>query len=214
MAKRELRLERLDYEIFKVRPGASSVDLTYDRGVAVAAGLGPVDALFTLTNGNGIGEGFDDDRYKSYGLHLGGELGPVMVGLYGFVSKEQGEAAVVNTTAIFGPHAAADVGPVTLSLVYLERRDSNAGFAVAGQDETRTRGGMAEALWWPMGRDGRLTLALLYNLVESDDDLADRDSGALAASWVLRRNVRLTGEVGIDRIVESWAGSVGTVVAF
>ena len=217
IAKRELRLERLDYEIFKVRPGASTVDLTYDRGVALAAELGPVGALFTLTNGNGIGPGhagLDDDRFKSYGLHLGGELGPVMLGAYGFVSKELGDAGVVNTTVVFGPHAAVDVGPVTLSVVYLERRDSNAGFALSGFEETRTRGGLAEALWWPLGRDGRLTLALLYNLVESDDDLADRDSAALAASWALRRNVRLTAEAGLDRIADSWAASAGTVVAF
>jgi hypothetical protein len=55
--KRELRLTRFDYQIFKTRVGQSSVNLTYDRGLAAAGTLpGDVDAVLQLVNGTGIGE--------------------------------------------------------------------------------------------------------------------------------------------------------------
>jgi hypothetical protein len=217
IAKRELRLERLDYEIFKAKPFLSSVDLTYDRGAGLATGIGPVGVLFTVTNGNGIGPGdgvLDDDRFKNFGLHVGGGIGPVTLGAYGFVGKEEDDSGVVNTTVVLGPNAVLALGSFQLSAVYLERRDSNAGFAAAGYGETRTRGGMAEALVWPGGQDGRFTVALLYNVIDSDDGASERESGAVALSFLLRRNVRLTAEVDHDRLRNAWAGSVGTVAAF
>ena len=35
--KRELRLTRDDYTAFTLRPGASGIDLTYDRGVVLSS---------------------------------------------------------------------------------------------------------------------------------------------------------------------------------
>jgi hypothetical protein len=218
VAKRELRLQRLDYEILKVRPGASSVDLTYDRGIALASGLGPVGVVLTVTNGSGIGPGdptLDRDKYKNFGLHLATDVGPVAVGAYGFFGTEVDDAGAKNETWIAGPQASVSLRDVVdVSAVWLERRDSNPGFLVAGEEELRTGGGFLEVVGYPQGHDGRWVLSALYNHVDSDDDAADRDQAGLALSWLLRRNVRLVAEGDWDFEADGWSASVGTVAAF
>lgn len=217
IAKRELRLERQDYEILTTRVGASQVNLTYDRGLGLATGVGPVGALLTVTNGNGIGPGadlLDDDKYKNFGLHLSGDVGPVGLGAYGFFGKQADAAGVVNETLYLGPQVSVDLGLVQLAAVWLERRDSNAGFLAGAHEELVTRGGFLEGVVYPMGPDGRLAIAALYNYVDSDDRGARRDSAAVTASWLHRRNVRLTAEVGQDFREEAWSASLGTVAAF
>jgi len=216
--KRELRLARLDYEILSARPGTSRVDLTYDRGLVVSSGIGPVAAVLTVTNGSGIGPGdptFDDDKYKNFGLYLSTGLGPVAVGAYGFVGTELDAALVKNRTVVFGPKAGFSVGgKLDVAAVWLERRDSNPGFLAAGSGEVVTRGGFVEAVGYPQGRDGRFVLTALYNNVRSDDDAADRESAALALSFLLRRNVRLVAEGDWDVEADGWSASLGTIAAF
>lgn len=57
--KRELRLTKDDYYIYKVRPGASNVDLTYDRGIMLTYGFeSGTDLALQIVNGSGIGEEF------------------------------------------------------------------------------------------------------------------------------------------------------------
>lgn len=220
IAKRELRLERLDYAILKTRVGASRVDLTYDRGVALTGGLGPVSAVATVTNGNGIdgpvGEGFDKDRYKNVSLHLSVELGPVRLGAFGLWGKERADEGLLGTnrTWYLGPQASVALGDLAhVSAVYLERRDSNPGFAGASS-EVVTRGGFGEVVVTPQGPDGRLAAALLYNRVDSRWNEADAESAAATLSWLYRRNVRLVAEVDRDIEAERWTGSLGAVAAF
>lgn len=218
IAKRELRLSRLDYEVLKARPGRSRVDLTYDRGVVLSSDLGPVGAVLTVTNGSGIGPGdptLDDDKYKNFGLHLSGDLGPVSIGAYGFVGTELDDALARNRTVILGPQVGVAIRDLLdVSAVWLERRDSNAGFLAGGYEETRTRGGFVEVVGYPQGHDGRWVVSALYNLVDSDDPEADRDSAGLAVTWLLRRNVRIVAEGDWDLEEEGWGASLGTVAAF
>lgn len=219
VAKRELRLTRLDYEILRSRPGASSVDLTYDRGVVVASELGPVGAVLTVTNGSGIDAAvdgsLDDDRYKNFGLHLSTDVGPVAVGLYGFVGTELDAALAKNRTVILGPQLGISIRDrVDVSVVWLERRDSNAFFLSGGEVETRTGGGFVEVVGYPQGNDGRWTVTALYNLVESEAAGADRNEAGLGLSWLLRRNVRIVAEGDADFENDGWGVSVGTVAAY
>jgi len=220
IAKRELRLERLDYEILKARPGASTVDLTYDRGIALASDLGPVGAVLTVTNGSGIGPGdptLDRDKYKNFGLHLSADVGPLALGAYGFFGTELDPlgSGVKNETWIAGPQARVAVRDrFDVAAVWLERRDSNPGFLGAGEEELRTSGGFLEAVLYPQGHDGRWTVTALYNHVDSDDDAADRDAAGVALSWLLRRNVRIVAEGDRDFEADGWSASVGTIAAF
>ena len=52
--KRELRLTYEDYQIYKVRPGGSTANLTYDRGLMFTfSPMGGTDIAFEILNGNG-----------------------------------------------------------------------------------------------------------------------------------------------------------------
>jgi hypothetical protein len=217
IAKRELRLERLDYEILRTRVGESVVNLTYDRGVAITTGVGPVSAYASVTNGNGIegaeGGRFDTDSFKNVSLHLSGDVGPVRVGAFGYWGRERRDG-VDDTMVYWGPQATVSLTEMLdLSAVYLERYDSNPRFGPVDEDLV-TRGGFVEALFLPAGADGRWVLVALYNLVRSDDDAADAESAALSLQWLFRRNVRLTTEVDRDFERDAWSGSVGTSAAF
>lgn len=218
IAKRELRLQRLDYQILKTRVGASLVDLTYDRGLALTASAGPVDAVFTVTNGTGIGAAaggtYDPDPYKNVSLHLAAGAGPISVGLYGFYGKER-LGGGVNETVYLGPQLGLALGDhAEVRVVYLERRDSDPDPASTGLEDVITRGGFGEVTLLPGGPDGRLALVALYNRVDSDLDGSDAESAALALSWLQRRNVRLVVEGQRDLAGEAWLGSAGVVVAF
>jgi len=70
--KRELRLERSDYEILKVHVGDASPNLTYDRGLMfLARAPGEIDAVLAVVNGNGIPKGeFDNDNLRNVALRL------------------------------------------------------------------------------------------------------------------------------------------------
>jgi len=122
---------------------------------------------------------------------------------------------VKNRTVVFGPKAGFSLGgKLDVAAVWLERRDSNPGFLAAGSGEVVTRGGFVEAVGYPQGRDGRFVLTALYNNVRSDDDAADRESAALALSFLLRRNVRLVAEGDWDVEADGWGASLGTIAAF
>lgn len=224
LVKRELKLTRLDYQVLTVRPGASDLDLTYDRGLMAAwHAPGEVEVLAELVNGAGIGpcDGAlcDPDRYKNGALRITRAFGPVRLGAFGYLGKQlkavTAGAPMVNTTVVFGPDAVVELGDLgTLTAAWLERRDSNAGFLPSGWTETTTRGGFAELVVLPQGPNGRTALTALYNRVDSDDALARRHSAALAASWLHSRNVRLVGEVQRDLEADAWRLSVGTVLAY
>ena len=224
LVKRELRLTRLDYDVLTVRPGASDLDLTYDRGLMAAwHAPGEVELVAALVNGAGIGpcqeRACDPDRYKNGMLRVTRAFGPVRLGAFGYLGKQLKEVAagspMVNTTWVAGPDVAVALGDrATLTAAWLERRDSNALFLPSGWKETATHGGFAELVVLPQGENGRVALVALYNRVDSDDDAADRHSAALAAGWLYARNVRLVAEAQRDLEADAWRFSVGTVLAY
>jgi hypothetical protein len=220
IVKRELRLTREDYEILRVRPGASAVDLTYDRGLALAwhAPLG-AEVIAMVTNGNGIGPGaatFDDDRYKTFSLRGAAPVGPVRLGLFGSVGKARDAASgLVDTTLYWGPDVAVELGEhLAVSGQWLWRRDSNGSFDPASVGHLDTRGAWLEAVWLPGGPNGRTSLVLLGNKVISDDPAAERESAAVGGGFLWRRNVRLVAEARYDWRADEARLSLGTVLAF
>lgn len=220
IVKRELRLTREDYEILRVRPGASAVNLTYDRGLILAwhAPYG-VEILAMVTNGNGIGPGtatFDDDKYKNVGLRAAAPAGPARIGLFGSAGKARDAASgLVNTTLYVGPDVALELGEhLAVSGQWLWRRDSNASFDPASVGHLDTRGAWLEVVWLPGGPNGRTSVVLLGNKVISDDPAAERESAALGAGYLWRRNVRVVAEARYDWRLDQARLSLGTVLAF
>jgi len=199
--KREVRLPFEDYQIYRVTPGDSRLNLTYDRGVMLTYGFPTgTDVTFEVLNGTGIGEanvfrGFDDDPYKNVLLRVSQEVAPAFrVGAFGFLGKERPDETV-NSVTMFGGDATLSVKPFELNVQYVERRDTNPYFAtVLPIEKVMTRGAFAELVYLPKGDDSRWYGAGLFNWVDSDQ-LDLRYSAATAhVGYLLRRNVRVTAE--------------------
>ncbi|HEY6552966.1 MAG TPA: hypothetical protein VI669_06400 [Vicinamibacteria bacterium] len=215
--KRELRLERTDYEIYRTRVGEASPNLTYDRGLVFFKGLpGEVDLVLEIVNGNGIPKGeFDNDDAKNFALRVARKFGGTRLGLFGYWGKEEPvKGGEVNETTYFGPDLSTAFGKRwQLNLQYLERRDDDP-FFTGGSSTFETRGGFAELHFFPQGEDGRWAVSGLYNRVESDDLAAEAESAALTVNYLLGRNLRLLAEVARDVEREQSRASVGVVTAF
>lgn len=219
--KREARLERLDYEIFGTRVGASPISLTYDRGVAASWSFpGEIESVFQLVNGNGIhtaadDDSFDEDGLKNVSFRLSRTFkGKVRLGAFSYWGKTSGVDGD-NRTYYVGPDAIVSFSDrVQLNLQYLERRDDNPLFLAARGREWKTRGGFAELIFLPLGADGKYSLAALYSKVDSDDPGARRESVSGTLGYLLARNVR--GIVDVGRDVERGAAriSIGVMSAF
>ncbi|KAB2964099.1 MAG: hypothetical protein F9K18_07840 [Thermoanaerobaculia bacterium] len=216
--KRELRLERSDYEIYRVRVGAARANLTYDRGVMLFGTLpGDVDTVLQIVNGNGIPKGtFDNDSNKNLALRLAREFGPVKVGAFGYWGEEEDATGLLSDRIVyFGPDVVISPGGRwELNLQYLERRDDDPFFLGASARELETRGGFAELHLFPQGKQGDWTVSALYNRVDSDDPLALRDDASLTLGYLAARNVRVLAEVGRDFELDEARASLGVVAAF
>ena len=232
--KRELRLERYDYLIYKTKVGFAPVNLTYDRGIVLSRVLpGGIDFSAQVVNGNGIGEvgeegisdfvRFDDDRDKNVAGRLARWGGPVRIGAFGYWGRSTGippemkradAPGFTNETFYIGPDLVANLGEkAQLNAQFLYREDDDPYFT--GVENTHaTRGGFAELHLFPHGENGRLALSALYNLIESDDDSADRETASLTLNHLVARNVRLMLEGGRDLQEKKARLTVGLIAAF
>ena len=199
--KREIRLPYEDYVIYGARPGASRVDLTYDRGLMLTYGFkGGTDIVFEVVNGNGIGGGdifsnFDDDKYKNVMIRISQEVVPAFrLGAFGYLGKERPEE-LTNSVWMAGGDATISVKPFELNFQYVERRDSNPYFdVVLPVEKVMTRGAFAELIYLPKGDDSRWYGAGLFNWVDSDQADLGYTSATLHYGYLLWRNMRLTAE--------------------
>ncbi len=217
--KRELRLEREDYEIFKRRVGIIPTNLTYDRGLVLAwhAPL-ELDVLVEVVNGNGIeaavDDTFDDNTYKNTALRIARQFGPLRLGLFGYQGRAEGHGHR-NSLRYLGPDLVLELGEKwQLNAQALQRTDSDPFLVGHGGRKYVTKGGFGELLFLPHGQDGRWVLALLYNKVNSDDPAARYESFALTGNYLLARNVRLVVEGARDLEQDANRLSVGVVTAF
>jgi hypothetical protein len=220
--KRELRLERFDYQIFKTHVGAAAVDLTYDRGVIASWDFrGGIESVLQVVNGNGIDmaddfDNFDRDNLKNVAYRLARAFEKGRVGLFAYYGREAGPSDTRNRTYYIGPDAVVDISDrLQLNLQYLERRDDNPEFlAVKGASDWKTRGGFAELIYLPLGPDGPWSVAGLYNKVSSDDPNAEYHSVSVTVGRLLARNVRLTADLGREFERQGTKASIGLVTVF
>lgn len=96
MFPREVRMTFQDFMAYRF------AGITYDRGILFGRDVGPVDLSLGFVNGNGIEENFtinspgyrrpdhlfDNDTQKSVFGRLGGNIGPVAVGLFGLLGEQ------------------------------------------------------------------------------------------------------------------------------
>ena len=223
--KRELRLTNEDYIIYKVRPGNSMIDLTYDRGVTFAYTLPTsTDLVLEVVNGSGIGELysnnlFDRDKYKN----LMGRVSQAVtenlrigaMGYYGNEMVDQPDTSLSFKNGIWmiGGDATLESKLFELNVQYVYRNDDNP-YAMQIGKEVKTQGGFAELIFRPDGDESIWYMVALYNHVDSDDNALDYKSIAGHIGYLLRRNIRLVGECVYDIDNEYAKFNVGFVTAF
>ncbi len=215
--KRELRLTRDDYLIYKVKPGNSRVNLTYDRGVMLSYTLPTnTDVMVQVVNGNGIGEGnndiFDNDKYKNFFGRISQEVHESFrLGGFGYIGKE--EDVNLNNFWMAGFDFTFSLEKFEVNAQYLERNDDNPSFNLVKND-VRTRGGFIELILMPDGDDSKWYAVSLFNWIESDFNALNTKKLTLNIGYLLRRNIRFVGEYSFDFKDKTSQSTIGFVTAF
>jgi hypothetical protein len=228
--KRELRLTFEDYQIYRVRPGNSQLNLTYDRGLSASYGFDfGLDLVGMLVNGNGIkaaGEDrlFDLDNNKTYALRVLQNIGFFNLGLFGAVGKEtiSDSLRTDNNIAIFGPDLSIGNDYLELNAQYIYREDDNVYFEPENASKTKSEGGFVEFTYMPNADQSLFLFTFLYNYIDSEDNRHDYQTATFSLSHMARRNVRILAEFTYDFIdknkdVDGPRGhrfTIGAVTAF
>lgn len=234
--KQELRLSFEEYQAYRTRVGNSGADLTYERGLmATFAPWSGGDVTAELLNGKGLNAANEFRHFSTEGAkHVMGrfsqDLGPLRLGVFGYYGADRADGQH-NRIVMVGPDATMALpipGGAELNLQYFHRNDENPFFTAAGP-VVNTNAGFAELIWTPVGPGSRLYVTGLANWIDSDHEAISLRLGeqtdevpflkryrslALNTSYLLRRNVRLSGEAGWNMDTKRARGTLGVVAAF
>lgn len=224
--KGELRLSLEPYQIYAVKPGNSSVNLKYDRGIMFDKSFKTGTTLVgEIVNGSGLDPAwgeflFDKDKYKNFMLRISQSIGKgISVGFFGYSGKEALSGNMTPYTSVikmYGPDVAIDIDQkLMINMQYVWRTDSEV-FSSAEEEtltDVNTRGGFIEIIYAPKADMSKWYMLGLVNLVESQIDNLDYQSATLHFGYLLRRNVRVVAEgtyifSGADPYAKASAGFV------
>lgn len=219
--KRELRLTFEDYQLYRVKPGLTKANLTYDRGLMLTYGLPTkTDLILEVLNGTGIGaanafRNFDDDKYKNIFGRISQDISDdFRLGAFGYFGKEKVGAnnSFTNSFNMFGPDLTLKLkNQLELNFQYGIRKDDN---AFGTNKEIKTNGGFGELIYTPKGDESKWYAVALYNWIDSDFDTYDYQTGTLSLGYLLRRNIRLIGEFTYDFKIKYSQLAFGVISAF
>lgn len=228
MFKRELRLMFEDYAVYTTRVGDEPANLTYDRGLMATADIAGFGLTGELLNGNGIDHvsedrKFDDNAFKNFAGYLTRDITEFLrLGAFGYYGQSNSEGAT-NKLSMVGGDASVSVGALVVNGQFMHREDTNPLFATGGAERVTMDGGFVEAVLVPRGK--RFDVFALYNLVSANAPVLDVDNGGPAGlaryqsltgglGYLVRRNLRLTGEVSRDLERDTMRWTLGFVTAF
>lgn len=221
--KRELRLTFEDYQIYKTKAGFSKSDLTYDRGIMFTYGLPTnTDITLEILNGSGIGQAnpfrnFDDDKYKNLFARVSQDISEdFRIGVFGYFGKEKLEDNIGiqfdNSFRMMGPDLTVKLkNELELNFQYASRVDDK---PTAFSTNIKSDGGFAELIYTPKGDESKWYGVALYNWVNSDIKALEYQAGTLSLGYLLRRNIRLIGELTYNFNKEYAQLAVGIISAF
>ncbi len=221
--KRELRLTFEDYQIYKTKAGFSKTDLTYDRGLMLTYGLPTgTDITIEILNGSGIGaanpfRNFDNDKYKNLLARVSQDISEEFrIGVFGYFGKEKLDDNLNNnfdnSFRIFGPDLTLKLkNQFELNFQYVSRVDDKPAPFLTN---VKSDGGFAELIYTPNGDESKWYGVALYNWVNSDITALEQQSGTLSLGYMLRRNIRLIGELTYNFKKEYSQLAVGIISAF
>ena len=228
MFKRELRLMFEDYAVYRARLGDEPANLTYDRGLLATADVAGFGVTGELLNGNGIGPAdearrFDDNSFKNVAGYVTRDLtGFLRAGAFGYYGSSDSEGAN-NIVRMLGGDASVSAGPLAVNAQYLHREDTNPLFLTTATERVQMDGGFVEAVFSPPAKPW--DLFALYNRVSATQPVLDVRMGGPAGveryqsitggfGYLVRRNLRLTGELSRDLELDAMRWTLGFVTAF
>jgi hypothetical protein len=220
--KRELRLTFEDYQIYRIRPGLSEANLTYDRGIMASYGFAfGLDLGGMIVNGNGIkpaGEDrlFDIDSFKSYAFRPIQGIGPLNIGAFVYYGKEGPLETInnANNISIYGPDVSIGSDNFELNVQYLLREDDHARLVTQGGQKLESQGGFAEIIYLPKADQSKFIFSGLYNRIDSDDNTLDYETATFSVSHMAARNLRILAEFTYDLLNEKPKFTTGVMAAF
>ena len=219
MFPREIRLPFQDYMVYRM------AGITYDRGVQFDRDVGPFGITLGFTNGNGITDNFkingtgysrpdrmfDNDNSKTVFAHVGTDIGPVGVGLFGASGKQRGATGPAamdksqrNTDKrVVGVDASGDIGAQVHWYAQYLWNDWRGFLDVDPTRHYRWNGGFAGLDWIP---NDRWAFSALYNYAGAGDFARSNtiyegiaiNSLSLTASRYFMRNVKGIVELNLD----------------
>lgn len=221
--KRELRLTFEDYQIYKTTAGFSNANLAYDRGIMLTYGL-PTGTDFTLEilNGTGIGQAnflrnFDNDKYKNVMLRVSQDIAEgFRIGGFGYFGKEKLSDNLnnnfENAVTILGPDFTLKLKDrLEFNFQYVARVDDK---PTPFSNDIKSNGGFAELIYTPEGDESKWYGVALYNWIKSDFKPIEYQTGTLSLGYMLRRNIRLIGELTYNFEIKFAQFSTGIIAAF
>ena len=219
MFPRELRLTFQDFMVYRM------AGITYDRGMVLTRGLGPLDLALGAVNGNGITQNFsinspgykrpdhmfDNDTDKSIFGRMGAGVGPVNIGIFGLAGKQKNVTGPAGTVTgdrkgdrlILGLDLSGDLDERLYWFVQMlwNRWED---FILENKDY-EWYGGFA-------GIDyvysDRWLFSILYNYADANDlddtstvyEGIDINSLTVGTSYYFMRNMKLVAEANVDML--------------
>ncbi|AMN48042.1 hypothetical protein ACG33_13230 [Steroidobacter denitrificans] len=227
MFPREVRLTFQDFYAYR------AAGITYDRGLILDRGLGPLEIAIGAVNGNGITQNFaidspgyrrpdqmfDNDSRKSLFGRVGFTAGGVNVGIFGLAGQQKSAAGFAGTVTgnrdtdkrILGLDLSGSLTPRThwfAQGIWNEWRDF---LDAEPQRDFDWFGGFVGV---DHVHSDRWTFSLLYNYAEADDfrgtgtvfEGIKINSLSLASSYYFMRNLKGVIEVNADLLSKDPAG--------
>jgi hypothetical protein len=227
MFPREVRLTFQDYYVYR------AAGVTYDRGVILDRGFGPVDVALGIVNGSGIEQNFsidspgfrrpdrlfDNDSNKTIFGRLGFELGPVSVGVFGLAGEQRSAGGPYGQSTglrdsdkrIIGLDLSGDIGASVhwYAQGLWNRWDDFLDIAPGKNYEWF--GGFAGVDYV---HSERWTFSALYNYADAGDldgsntlfEGIDINSLTVGASYYFMRNLKAVIELNADLLSKSAGG--------
>ena len=220
--KRELRLERNDYAIFKTRVGVAA-DQPHLRPrprphlARPGRGRGHRAGRQRQRHRAGGGRQLRRRQLQEHGAAPGrassGRCASALFGYWGKEELDDGPSTASPTSAPTSSSTSARSGSSTLEYLERTRRRSVPRSARTGPD-VDDRGRLRRAALPPGGPDGRWAIAALYNKVDSDVLESQAENVSLTLSYLLARNMRANGEIYHDLDLDDDRVSFGLIAAF
>ncbi len=219
MFPRETRLTFQDFQLYRM------AGITYERGVLLGRGLGPVDVDIGAVNGNGIDANlnidspgfrrpdrmFDNDDSKSMFMRVGTRFGLVSTGLFGLAGEQRSAAGSAGERIgardtdrrVYGLDISGQRGAKTYWFAQVLWSEWDDFLDVEPERDFRWFGAFAGVDYI---HSDRWTFSLLYNYNDSRDfegtqtvfEGIDMNSLTLSASYYFMRNVKGVIEVNAD----------------